>query len=268
VSEPARIRVAIGGLTGRMGRAIASRIADSRDLTLAGGTARAAGDVALPDGGRVSAVPVANAAALVAGADVLIDVSSPESLETLLHAAGDALAGRALVVGTTGLPAALEAALDAQATQAAVLVAANFSVGVNLLVVLAERAARTLDAMAFDAEILEIHHGRKVDAPSGTALALGRAVARGRDAVLDVHRRDGRSGTTGVRPTGEIGLHAVRGGGVVGEHRVLFLGQHERIELAHAAHDRGLFADGALVAARWLAGKPPGRYTMTQVLGL
>lgn len=150
----------------------------------------------------------------------------------------------------------------------AVLQAANFSIGVNLLLRLAEEAARTLPAEGYDVEIVETHHRRKADAPSGTALALGRAVAAGREARLEELRRDGRSGVTGERAVGEIGMHALRGGDVVGEHQVLFIGARERIELTHAAGDRALFADGALLAARWIAGKQPGRYQMREVLGL
>jgi 4-hydroxy-tetrahydrodipicolinate reductase len=182
------------------------------------------------------------------------------------HAA--ALDGRALVVGTTGLDDDTVKQLDALARRTAVLVAANFSVGVNLLLGLAEQAARVLPAATYDVEIVETHHGRKLDAPSGTALALGEAVARGRSVELAGVRRDGRSGTTGERPRGEIAFHALRGGSVAGEHHLHFLGQRERIELAHHAEDRALFAEGALVAARWITGRAPGRYTMGDVLGL
>jgi 4-hydroxy-tetrahydrodipicolinate reductase len=251
-----------------MGGAIAARIAASDDLALIGGTASAARDVAVPGGGHLTTTSPAGAAELLGRADVVIDVSSAGALRDTIAAAGGALSGKALVVGTTGLDAETEALLGGLEKHVAVLVAANFSIGVNLLLGLVEQAARVLDAARFDAEIVDVHHGRKTDAPSGTALALGRALARGRGDELETRRRDGRSGDTGARPPGEIGFHAVRGGGVIGEHRVLFLGQNERIELAHAASDRTLFADGALAAARWLAGRAPGRYTMTQVLGL
>jgi 4-hydroxy-tetrahydrodipicolinate reductase len=251
-----------------MGGAIAERITASDDLTLVGGTASTARECALPGGGRVAAHAAGHAAELFRAADVVIDVSSPAALRATLASAGSALAGKSLIVGTTGLDEEAEALLAGLADRVAILVAANFSIGVSLLLGLVERAARVLDAARFDAEIVELHHARKVDAPSGTALALGRAVAAGRGEALEDRRRDGRSGHAGARPQGEIGFHAVRGGGVIGEHRVLFLGQNERIELAHAAHDRGLFADGALTATRWLAGRAPGRYTMTDVLGL
>jgi 4-hydroxy-tetrahydrodipicolinate reductase len=141
-----------------------------------------------------------------------------------------------------------------------VLTAANFSIGVNLLLRWWRRGA-VLDARRVRRRDRRGASRRKVDAPSGTALPSARAVARGRGVALDEVRRDGRSGDTGERPAGEIGLHAVRGGGVVGEHRVLFIGERERIELRHEALDRALFAEGALRAARWLAGRAPGRYT-------
>jgi 4-hydroxy-tetrahydrodipicolinate reductase len=137
---------------------------------------------------------------------------------------------------------------------------------VNVLLSLVRDAARALEG--YDVEIVEAHHRRKEDAPSGTALALGEAVADGRGLTLDRVRRDGRSGRPGPRPDGEIGFHAVRGGQVVGDHEVLFLGEMERVELVHRASDRTLFAAGALRAARWLSGRPAGRYTMLDVLGI
>jgi 4-hydroxy-tetrahydrodipicolinate reductase len=197
----------------------------------------------------------------------VLDFSAPGLLTRLLDTQLGELAGRAVVVGTTGLDAALLRRLEAVAGKSAVLVAAHFSLGVNLLLALAEEAAQLLPPDRFDVEIVETHHRHKVDAPSGTALALGEAVARGRGAQLDEVRRDGRSGQTGARPTGEIGFHALRGGMVPGEHRVFFLGGRERIELAHSASDRGLFAEGALLAARWMSGREAGWYTMRDVLG-
>jgi 4-hydroxy-tetrahydrodipicolinate reductase len=196
----------------------------------------------------------------------VIDFSTPNALGLLLERHADTLAGRALVVGTTGLASAEEDRLAAAAERGPVLVAANFSVGVNVLLALVERAGRVLQD--YDAEIVEVHHRGKVDAPSGTALALGRALARGRGVAFEDVRQDGRSGASGPRPDGQVGMHALRGGGVVGDHHVHLLGPDERIELAHVALDRGLFARGALLAARWLTGRPPGRYTMAEVLGL
>jgi 4-hydroxy-tetrahydrodipicolinate reductase len=262
----------ISGIRGRMGQALVRLTHGREDLRIVAGLGRQALDGAAAQAcgcPRVVALAdTAGVAATLAEAAVVIDVSAADATPRLLDAAAGGLAGRALVVGTTGLDATTERRLDALTRDAAVLTAANFSVGVNLLLSVAERVAAVLDARRFDAEIIEAHHGRKADAPSGTALALGAAIARGRGQTLDAVRRDGRSGHTGVRPDGEVGMHAVRGGGVVGEHSVLFLGERERVELRHAALDRAVFADGALAAALWIAGRPPGRYTMAQVLGL
>lgn len=262
-------RIAVNGAAGRMGRTIAALAREASDLDIVGGIDRQAmGDDAASAAGYPRIVTTADASSVVELADVVLDFSSPAGVAALLEGAGNALAGKALAVGTTGLgPAELER-LAAAECRTAVLVAANFSVGVNLLLALAEQAARALPAEGYDVEIVEAHHRRKVDAPSGTALALGKAVAAGRGISLDGVRRDGRSGQTGQRPGGEIGFHALRGGEVAGDHHVYFLGGRERIELAHSASDRSLFAEGALVAARWLTGKPAGRYDMRKVLGL
>jgi 4-hydroxy-tetrahydrodipicolinate reductase len=261
------LRLVVSGATGRMGRALAALAAEDAGVELIGGIGRTSN--AEP---RVAGYPVIempeSAAALLERADAVIDFSAPALLPRLLGSQADALAGRALVVGTTGLEADDTERLHALSKKSPVLVAANFSVGVTLLLALAEEAARALGAEAWDVEIVEAHHRRKADAPSGTALALASAVAEGRGVPLDEVRRDGRSGLTGERPRGEIGLHALRGGGTVGEHRVLFLGERERIELAHVAADRALFAEGALRAARWLAGRQAGTYTMRDVVGL
>lgn len=261
-------RIALCGVAGRMGQTLRRLIEQAEDLQLSGGIDRepVSGEAARALGcERILAA--AGAAPVILESDVVIDFSAPAALRALLEHGASALAGKALIVGTTGLGPEDEARLDALAQAACVVSAANFSVGVNLLLGLAEQAARVLGDERFDVEIVEAHHRRKVDAPSGTALALANAVARGRAVSLDEVRRDGRSGETGARPTGEIGLHALRGGGVVGEHRVLFLGESERIELVHAAADRSLFAEGALVAARWASGRRAGRYAMTDVLG-
>lgn len=260
------VRLVVSGATGRMGSTLARLAASHPGLELVGGIDRAGADPDQHTGFPVVAAPP-GAADLISGADALVDFSAPLFLAELLETQGDAIAGRALVVGTTGLGQAEERLLDRQAERSAVLVAANFSVGVNVLMSLAEQAARALGA-EYDIEIVEAHHRRKEDAPSGTALALGEAVAGGRDLHLGAARRDGRSGRPGPRPAGEIGFHAVRGGGVVGDHQVLFLGDLEWIELVHHASDRALFAAGALRAARWLRGRQPGRYSMRDVLGL
>lgn len=257
----------VSGATGRMGRVLGARIREAADLRALGGIAPDRPAEGVEAIGYPEIVDPADSAALIARADAIIDFSAPSQLATLLDVAGDALAGRALLVGTTGLGHDVRAGLDALADSAAVLVAANFSVGVNVMAALVERAARALPP-DYDIEIVEAHHRGKEDAPSGTALWLGEAASMGRGGSLAENRRDGRSGRVGPRPTGEIGLHAVRGGGVAGEHTVRFLGDAEEVTLGHRAGDRGLFAEGALMAARWLAGKAPGRYTMKQVLEL
>jgi 4-hydroxy-tetrahydrodipicolinate reductase len=204
---------------------------------------------------------------LLEEADVVVDFSSPELFRAVVGRNAESLAGKGLVVGTTGLEEADHAILRSVGERGPVLAAPNFSPGVNLLVALVERAARALGE-EFDVEIVEAHHRRKVDAPSGTALQLGEAVARGRDGELSSLRRDGRSGAGDIRPRGEIGFHALRGGDVVGDHRVLFLGEHERVELAHAAASRSVFAEGALRAARWVRGRAPGLYSMRDLMDI
>lgn len=259
------MRIVVCGANGRMGQALATLVMEESQIELVGGIVREA-----PAGrgvpGYAQIAPPEAAAPLLETADLVLDFSAPSLLTRLLDVQSGLLEGRALVVGTTGLEASLLHRLEALSRRSAVLIAANFSIGVNLLLALVEEAARHLPADRFDAEIVETHHRQKVDAPSGTALALGQAVAAGRGARLEELRRDGRSGQIGARPQGEIGFHALRGGAVPGEHRVHFLGGRERIELAHSASDRSLFAEGALLAARWIAGRGPGWYTMRDVL--
>jgi 4-hydroxy-tetrahydrodipicolinate reductase len=265
MAEP--VRVVVSGATGRMGRTLATLATADAGLRLLGGIVRDADEAAPGVPGYPVLRGLAGAGDLLRSADALIDVSAPAFLRSLLAEQAESLAGRALVVGTTGLGPEEEALLAAAAERGPVLTAANFSVGVNLLVALAERAAGVLGE-GYDVEIVEAHHRRKEDAPSGTALALAGAVAAARGVELERVRRDGRSGRPGARPVSEIGLHALRGGSIVGEHSVQFLGERDRIELVHRATDRALFAEGALRAARWLAGRAPGRYGMRDVLGL
>lgn len=254
------LQLAISGLTGRMGRTLRRLIDEDPTLALAGGIDRAPSD----DG--IIHTPE-EAGELLRTAEVLIDFSAPEFLRQIVRTQGDGLRGKAVLVGTTGLESEDYELLDRLAEHSPVLVAANFSVAVNLLLSLAEQAARVLGE-EYDIEIVEAHHRRKEDAPSGTALALGEAVAQGRQVELDAVRCDGRSGRPGARPMGEIGFHAVRGGDVVGEHDVRFIGDLDQVVLSHRAADRSLFAAGALRAAVWLSGRAAGRYTMRDVLGL
>ena len=246
-----------------MGRALLQVAEDRSDIEVVGGIGSHQ-----ETGGAVPVVTLDAAADLISAAEVIVDFSTVTATATLLDTHGELLAERALVVGTTGLDQSVAARLDALAARAPVLTAANFSPGVNLLLGLAEKAAAALDGASYDIEIVEAHHRRKVDAPSGTALALGEAAARGRGVDLRDVRRDGRSGDTGTRPDGEIGFHAIRAGGTVGEHRVVFGGERERIELVHEALDRSVFAAGALSAAVWLAERGAGRWTMRDVLGI
>jgi 4-hydroxy-tetrahydrodipicolinate reductase len=171
------------------------------------------------------------------------------------------------VIGTTGLSPQDEAAIAAAARRAPVVKSGNMSLGVNLMTALVRRMARALDA-EFDIEIVEMHHSRKLDAPSGTALMLGEAAAQGRGIALAPHSVHARTGHTGVRRKGDIGFAALRGGTVVGDHRVIFAGPAERLELVHQAEDRMIFARGALKAALWARGRPPGLYSLADVLGL
>jgi 4-hydroxy-tetrahydrodipicolinate reductase len=256
------IRTAVLGPSGRMGRRVIELIAARGDIALAAAIDHPASPLL---GQTVAGARVASELAALAGCDVYIDFTTPQATEAAARAAAEHRV--AAVVGTTGLGASGEAALADLARVAPVLVAANFSLGVNLLLVLAETAARALGP-GFDLEIVEAHHRHKRDAPSGTALALARALAAGRGVELDTVLRTARSGDVGPRPDGEIGVVAVRGGDVIGDHTAFFLGEGERIELTHKAGSRDLFAAGALRAAVWLAGRPPGRYTMRDVLGL
>jgi 4-hydroxy-tetrahydrodipicolinate reductase len=238
-----------------MGRLVAHAVQHST-ATLAGGLARAASDVpaarAFPD-----------IQSLAAACDVVIDFTRADT--AIPFATALAAAKTAWVIGTTGLDDAQQAAVATAAHEIPIVQAANFAPGVTLFLALAERMAAALDAQTHDAEILEMHHAHKIDAPSGTALALGAAVARGRGVPLaDVARTD----RTGPRRPGEIGFASLRGGQIIGEHALSFTAAAEQLTLAHRAFDRAVFADGALQAARFVHGRPPGLYGMRDVLGL
>lgn len=255
------MKIAVLGPSGRMGRRVAERVAAATDLELA---ALIDAPESAAIGARIGGVEIVGDIDALAGADVYIDFTTPASSRAAAEVA--ARHGVAGVIGTTGLGDDDVAAIDRLAAAAPALVAANFSLGVNLLIALAETASRAL--ASYDAEVLELHHRRKVDAPSGTALALAEAVARGRDTSLDRVGRFAREGQVGPRTDEEIGVVAIRGGDIIGEHTVYLCAETERIELTHRAASRSLFADGALRAARWIAGKPAGRYSMRDVLGL
>ncbi len=243
------IRIGIAGIAGRMGQLLAEEAA-AAGATVSGGLRR--GD---------------DPAALFAASDVVIDFTHASAAAP--HAAAAAAARRPFVLGSSGLNAEQEAAVAAAAQRTAIVYAANFAPGVNLFLALAERMAAALPAEAYDAEIVELHHRQKVDAPSGTAVALGRAVARGRGTTLEAAGiESGRDGHTGARRTGAIGFAALRGGQVVGEHTLLFAAGSEHISLTHRSFDRRVYATGAVRAALWLQGRPPGLYEMKHVLGM
>lgn len=261
------IRTVIVGAGGRMGRQLLTLLPGFAPLSLHGAVASARSAVLGRDTGELtgrdaSGVQVTGSLApLLGSAQLVIDFSRAEAVPATLAAC--AAAGTPLLIGTTGLPAALDAALDAAAQRIALLVAANTSIGVTLLLQLVREAAAALDE-SYDIEILEVHHGRKLDAPSGTALALARAVAAGRGVKLEAAQA--AAGRAGERVRGQIGMAVMRGGDVVGEHEVLFLGSGERVVLRHSATDRAIFARGALAAGRWLAQQRPGRYSMADIL--
>ncbi len=246
-APPSATAIGIYGSAGRMGRAIADAI-ESAGATLAGGV----------DAGE-DPNPIAKRA------DVMVDFSTPSAIEA--HLAAARAAGTAIVIGTTGLSPHHQSLIDAAATDIAVLQTGNTSLGVTLLNILVRDAAARLGA-DWDIEIVEMHHRHKVDAPSGTALLLGEAAAKGRGTTLAELRVDSRAGLVGARSEGTLGFASVRGGSVIGDHSVIFAGEGERIELNHRADDRSIFARGAVQAAIWLAGQPAGRYRMGDVLGL
>lgn len=253
------LRVVVNGALGRMGAAAAAAIASASDMHLAGAVERG-GHNGL--GASLHGVAVSpSLAPILAAADVVVDFTNPEAALACIETCAGA--GVPVITGTTGLtPEHLERAA-ALSDRTAVLVSPNMAVGVNLLFRLAGDTARAL--ADFDVEIVEMHHNRKQDAPSGTAARLADAVATARGAGERIY---GRRGMTGERARGEIGLHALRAGDVTGEHTVIFAGEGERIELTHRAHSRQVFAAGTLRAIRFIAGKPAGLYTMNDVLGL
>jgi 4-hydroxy-tetrahydrodipicolinate reductase len=202
----------------------------------------------------------------LAAADVVIDFTLPAASVALAAACAER-GGPALVIGATGFEPSQLAAIEAASAKVAIVRAANFSLGVNMLLGLVEQAARALGPDTYDIEIFEAHHRRKVDAPSGTALMLGEAAAKGRGVELGKVARRARDGITGPRATGEIGFAVQRGGDIIGEHSVTFAAEDEILTLSHSARDRSLFARGAVAAARWVAGRPPGLYDMQDVLG-
>ena len=251
--------IGIFGAAGRMGRAIA-QVAAEQGVEIKGGTD------CDPSGEIAAGVPMtADPLGLAETADVLIDFSSPGALADHLDAC--VAARKPILIGTTGLEAVHHALIDRAAAHIPVLQTGNTSLGVNILAALVEQAAASLGD-DWDIEIVEMHHRHKVDAPSGTALLLGEAAAKGRAIALTDHSERGRDGITGARARGAIGFAALRGGSVAGDHQVIFAAEGERIELGHRAESRAIFARGAVRGALWLAGQAAGRYDMKGVLGL
>lgn len=265
------LKIAVLGATGRMGRAILARVADGEDLKLIGAVTRP-GDSAL---GRDAAeladvapfgVPITDdRTQALHGAQVAIDFTLPAALEANVQACVEH--GTALVVGTTGLEDRHHEAMQRAAREIPLVYGRNMSVGVNVFMDLVSRAAHLLEE-DYDAEIVEAHHRQKVDAPSGTALELGERIAASRRRRLDDVAIYARHGHTGPRVPGTIGFSVLRGGSVVGDHAVHFIAAEEQLEFVHRARDRASFARGALRAARWIAGRAPGLYSMSDVLGL
>ena len=265
------MKIAIMGIGGRMGQALAASVIATEGCVLAGGTEQAGSPLVGQDIGTLCGIdPVGEAVTddpleLFTRVEAILDFTSPDA--TCDFAALAAQARIVHIIGTTGFDEDHEAKIEAAARHATIVKAGNMSFGVNLLTALVEQAAKALDP-SFDIEVLEMHHRKKVDAPSGTALMLGQAAADGRAVDLTEHAVRSRDGITGERQTGDIGFATLRGGSVIGEHSVIFAGDGERIEITHKAEDRSLFANGAVKAALWAKGKPPGLYSMMDVLGL
>jgi 4-hydroxy-tetrahydrodipicolinate reductase len=265
------MRLVVAGAGGRMGRTLVKAITEIDGVVLAGAIEAPGGAMIGRDAGELaglgrSGIAVsADAPALLAKADGLVDFTIPAA--TMAFAALTAAHGLVHVIGTTGLGPEDEKIIAAAARRARIVKSGNMSLGVNLVAALAKRVAKTLDD-AFDIEIFEMHHNKKIDAPSGTALLLGEAAAAGRGIRLAERSARARDGLTGARRAGDIGFASLRGGTVVGEHSVIFAGPHERIELVHKAEDRMIFARGAVTAALWGRGQNPGLYSMADVLGL
>jgi 4-hydroxy-tetrahydrodipicolinate reductase len=267
----AEIAIGVTGCGGRMGRMLVAEIHGTAGCRIAGGIEAKGSAVIGRDLGELAGLGGLGIVAeddpqkLFAASDVVVDFTAPAA--TAAHVAIASSVRKPLVIGTTGLEPAHEAAIAAASKTIAIVRAPNMSLGVNLLLGLVRQAA-TLLGDEYDIEIVEMHHRHKVDAPSGTALALGREAAAARGIDLAAKSQRVRDGLTGPRRRGDIGFAALRGGDVAGDHVVIFAGDGERIELTHRAGSRQIFARGAVRAARWAAGKPPGLYGMKDVLGL
>jgi 4-hydroxy-tetrahydrodipicolinate reductase len=265
------MKIAVMGVAGRMGQELVRAVHETQGCEVSGAVERADSPLLGSDVGAAAGIGCigvtigSDPLEVIAKADAILDFTSPAAT---VEFAGLAANARIVhVIGTTGLRLEDEAKIAAAARHAPIIKAGNMSLGVNLLTAITKRVAEALDE-DYDIEIVEMHHRAKVDAPSGTALMLAQAAAEGRGIKLEEHAARARDGVTGPRKRGDIGFASLRGGSVVGEHRVILAGPGERIELTHLAGDRGIFARGAVKAALWGRGKPPGLYSMADVLGL
>jgi 4-hydroxy-tetrahydrodipicolinate reductase len=264
-------KIGVVGCGGRMGRMLVAEIAGTEGCSVAGGCAKPGSAHVNHDIGELAGIgrtgiPVGDdPAKLIRDSEVVIDFTTPAV--TTANAALAAQLGKPMVIGTTGLSPEQSEAVGRAAWNVPIVWAPNMSLGVNLLLGLVQEVARRLGP-DWDVEIMEMHHRGKVDAPSGTALALGHAAAAGRGVALEQVEQRARDGITGPRRTGDIGFASLRGGDAVGDHHVIFAGAGERLELVHQATSRAIYAKGAVRAARWVIGRPPGVYGLKEVLGL
>ncbi|WP_369601281.1 4-hydroxy-tetrahydrodipicolinate reductase [Hahella sp. SMD15-11] len=264
-------RIAIAGVAGRMGRVLVEAVTQHPDVKLGAATVRPGSSLVGTDAGQLAGVGslgvecAAYLSEVLDDFDVLIDFTQPELTVDMLAICRDA--GKAVVIGTTGLTEAQIATIREASRDIPVVFAPNMSVGINVLLKVLELTARVLGE-GYDIEIIEAHHRHKKDAPSGTALKLGEVVANALGRDLSECAVYGREGITGERPANQIGFETIRAGDIVGEHTVMFAGIGERVEITHKASSRMTFAQGAVRAAAWLAGKPAGLYDMQDVLGL
>lgn len=265
------MKIAIVGASGRMGQMLIRQITHTEGCSLAAASEAPGSNRIGRDAGEVAGLEAkgvkitGDSAAAIGAANVVIDFTVPAA--TVAHARIAADKGVSMVIGTTGLNPAQTAEVHACAQRVPILWAANMSMGINILQALVEKTASLLDP-SYDIEVLEMHHRHKIDAPSGTALALGRSAAAGRKVELEEVWRKSRDGHTGARPAGEIGFATLRGGEEVGVHTVMFAAAGERLELSHRAFSRETYASGAVRGALWLKDKKPGLYGMKDVLGL
>jgi len=264
-------KMGVVGCGGRMGRMLVAEIATTEGCSVAGGSEAPGSGYVNQDIGELAGIgrigiPIGETVEkLMRDSDVVLEFTSPAA--TAEHAELAADLGTAMVIGTTGLSAEQGERVREAARHIPIVWAPNMSLGVNVLLSIVEEVAKRLGP-DWDVEIIEMHHRGKVDAPSGTALALGHAVAAGRGVALEAVEQRGRDGITGPRRTGDIGFAALRGGDTTGDHHVVFAGAGERLELTHRATTRAIYAKGAVRAARWVVGRPPGVYGLKEVLGL